>query len=67
MIFHLYIHKIKILFLITFKHFLKNKTTTWISGIKNFIDLCIDEERKGNKGSIKSIFTVIENTFKYKN
>ena len=32
--------------LITFKHFLKNKTTTWISGIKNFIDLCIDEERK---------------------
>ncbi|UQA65792.1 RNA-directed DNA polymerase [Staphylococcus hominis] len=44
----------------------KNKTTTWISGIKNFIDLCIDEERKGNKGSIKSIFTVIENTFKYK-
>lgn len=53
-----------------FNHF-KNyssdsKEETWIIGIKNFIDLCIDEERKGNKGAIKCIFPVIENTFKYK-
>ncbi|MCG1447883.1 RNA-directed DNA polymerase [Staphylococcus epidermidis] len=43
-----------------------SKEETWIIGIKNFIDLCIDEERKGNKGAIKCIFPVIENTFKYK-
>lgn len=43
-----------------------SKEETWIIGIKNFIDLCIDEERKGNKDAIKCIFPVIENTFKYK-
>lgn len=43
-----------------------SKEEIWIIGIKNFIDLCIDEERKGNKGAIKCIFPVIENTFKYK-
>ncbi|MGZ9628326.1 RNA-directed DNA polymerase [Staphylococcus epidermidis] len=43
-----------------------SKEETCIIGIKNFIDLCIDEERKGNKGAIKCIFPVIENTFKYK-
>ncbi|MCK6120678.1 RNA-directed DNA polymerase [Staphylococcus epidermidis] len=43
-----------------------SKEETWIIGIKNFIDLCIDEERKVNKGAIKCIFPVIENTFKYK-
>ncbi|WP_192979599.1 RNA-directed DNA polymerase [Staphylococcus succinus] len=43
-----------------------NEEETWIIGIKNFIDLCIDEERKGNKGAIKCIFPVIENTFEHK-
>lgn len=42
------------------------KDKNWIKGIKNFIDLCIDEERKGNKGSIKCVFTVLENAFRYK-
>ncbi|MGT2357655.1 hypothetical protein ACVPOS_17345 [Staphylococcus aureus] len=37
-----------------FKNYSSNsKDETWIIGIKNFIDLCIDEERKGNKGAIK--------------
>lgn len=50
-----------------FKNYSSNsKDETWIIGIKNFIDLCIDEERKGNKGAIKSIFPVIENTLKKK-
>ncbi|WP_105799085.1 RNA-directed DNA polymerase [Staphylococcus aureus] len=50
-----------------FKNYSSNsKEETWIIGIKNFIDLCIDEERKGNKGAIKCIFPVIENTFKHK-
>ena len=67
MIFHIYIPKIRILFLIILKIILrKTQEETWIEGIKNFIDLCIDEERKGNKGAIKCIFPVIENTIKYK-
>ena len=54
-----YIHptKQRLLYLITSKNYSSNsKDETWIIGIKNFIDLCIDEERKGNKGAIKSIF-----------
>ena len=58
MIFHTYIHRTAFLYLIIiFKNYSSDsKEETWIIGIKNFIDLCIDEERKGNKGAIKCIF-----------
>lgn len=31
----------------------------WINSITDFIDICVSEENKGNKGSIKCIFPVI--------
>lgn len=36
------------------------KNHKWIERISNFIDFCISEEARGNKGSIKVIFTSIE-------
>lgn len=41
-----------------------NKTSLkkWRKGINQFIDHCLDEESRGNKGAIKCIFSVISNT-----
>ncbi|MFW3612725.1 RNA-directed DNA polymerase [Staphylococcus caprae] len=44
----------------------KSKAKTWRKEIRKFIDLCVSEENRGNKGSIKSIFPVIANNLKNK-
>ena len=50
-----------------FNRLTKNsKVKTWIKEIRNFIDLSISEESKGNKGSIKFMFPAIINTLKNK-
>lgn len=50
-----------------FNRLTKNsEVKTWIKEIRNFIDLCISEESKGNKGSIKFMFPAIINTLKNK-
>lgn len=37
---------------------------TWIKEISSLIDLCVSEEAKGNKGSIKALFSIISNQIK---
>lgn len=43
----------------------KSKIEHWKNKINDFIDFCLSEEVKGNKGAIKCIYSVIINTFKY--
>lgn len=39
----------------------KSSMNTWITELNSLIDICTSQEAIGNKGSIKSLFSVIPN------